>query len=274
MQRHIMSIFAILLLIMVAVPVQAKGATSTLTEVKDFSIYYGWPSKEKLKELRSYDLVVIAPHAYSKEQIDYLQADGTVVLGYISVMQLESWNLSFVSNVQESDYYLQDGQKVYIKQWDTYLMDIRKEHYRQLLVDHVNKDIVSKGMDGVFLDTVDDIDYYLHERDEEQDEFRTAYQSLLVEIKKQDSSLLLMQNRGFDTLKTGSEHLVDALLWESFNYSKLKDSSWGQKWIQYLAKKNQVNELAVFSTVTDNESAQYSEKFKFTSFTKVGNSYD
>lgn len=274
MRKQIVSIFILLLIIMAAAPVQANGATSSLAEVENFSIYYGWPSNEKLKELKSYDLVVIAPHAYSKEQIDYLQADGTVVLGYISVMQLESWNLPFLSNVQESDYYLQDGKKVYVKQWDTYIMDIREEHYRQLLVNQVNADIVSRGMDGVFLDTVDDIDYYLHERHEEQNSFRQAYQSLLIEIKKQDESLLLMQNRGFDTLMTGSESLVDAFLWESFNYNKLKDSRWGQKWIQYLSEKDRAKEFAVFSTVTDAESAQYSNNFKFTSFTRVGDSYD
>lgn len=245
-----------------------------MSEVKNFSIYYGWPSKEKLRELRSYDLAIIAPHAFSKEQINYLQAAGTIVMGYISVMQLESWKGLFVSNMQESDYYLQDGKKIYVKQWDTYIMDIRKDHYRQLLVDQVNTDIVAKGLDGVFLDTVDDIDYYLHKRDEEQGAFRTAYKTLLIEIKKQDSSLLLMQNRGFDTLKAGFEQFVGALLWERFNYSKLKASSWEQKWIQYLAEKDRTKELAVFSTVSDKESTQYSKKFKFTSFTKMGGSYN
>lgn len=274
MHKRIMSMFIVLLLILAVAPNQAKGAPSSLTEVKNFSIYYDWPSKKKLKELRSYDLVIIAPHAYSKEQISYLQAGGTIVLGYISLMQLESWNVPFVSNVQEADYYLQDGKKIYIKQWDTYIMDIRKTHYRQLLMDQINIDIVSKGMDGVFFDTVDDIDYYLHKRDEEQSVFRAAYQALLAEIKNQDSSLLLMQNRGFDTLKAGSEPFIDALLWESFSYSKLKDSGWGQKWIRYLEEKDRTKELAVFSTVTDKESAQYSKKFKFTSFTKVNGSYN
>ncbi|MCM3790860.1 hypothetical protein M3221_21175 [Domibacillus indicus] len=97
---------------------------------------------------------------------------------------------------------------------------------------------------------------------------------LLVEIKKKDSSLLLIQNRGFDTLKAGSQPFVDALLWESFNYSKLKDSSWGQKWIQYLAEKGRTKEFAVFSTVSGKESARYSKRFKFTSFTKVDGSYN
>lgn len=255
-------------------PVEVRAEQQSLFGVQDFQIYYGWPSPQKLDELKSHDLVVIAPHAYSEEQIKYIQSSGTLVIGYISVMQLESWNKPFVSNVQESDYYIQDGKKIYVKQWDTYVMDIRQDHYKQLLTDQVRTDIVSKGMDGVFLDTVDDIDYYLHKRDQEQKEFRTAYTELLMKIKKEDERLLLMQNRGFETFKTASENLIDGVLWESFDYDRLKDSRWGQKWIQYFEEKDKNQAAAVFSTVPNKSSAQYSENFGFVSYLKSGSSYN
>ncbi|WRU95624.1 hypothetical protein RYX51_00510 [Priestia filamentosa] len=42
------------------------------------------------------------------------------------------------------------------------------------------------GMDGVFLDTVDDIDDYFYNKPALQTEISTAYKTLLTNIKEQD----------------------------------------------------------------------------------------
>lgn len=82
-------------------------------------------------------MLVIEPHETTLEQVNKSKESGTIMFGYISVIELQTWDEEFVAKVQESDYLLSNGEKVYVKDWDTYLMDIKNKHYQQLLLDEI-----------------------------------------------------------------------------------------------------------------------------------------
>lgn len=229
-----------------------------LKDVKDYKIYYGEANKKVIKELSQYDMVIIEPYAFTKKQIEQLKQSGTIVLGYVSVMELEDQHRS---QVVKSDYYYQNNEKMRIEQWDTYIMNLQETHYRDILLTKVEEQIVEKGIDGVFLDTVGDIDDYFYDQPTVQKQFRDAYVTFLKEIKEIDSNLILVQNWGFPTLKSASLNLVDGVLWEDFNQEVISKDEWSQDWIRYFKKYK--NQLVTFTVTPNKQSKAYSKKIGF-----------
>jgi polysaccharide biosynthesis protein PelA len=247
---------------------------SPLSHVRNFKIYYGEVDQNILKSLSNYDLAIIEPHEFTKEQITQLKGSDTITLGYISIMELEKWNKSFVEKVQETDYYYQNKEKIYIEKWDTYIMNISNPHYRQIILEEIQDEIFAKGLEGIFLDTAGDIDDFFYDKPKELQKLRTGYTTLLQDIKKQNEELILLQNWGFETYKQTSNPYIDGILWENFNQSKLEKSKWGQNWINYFKNKETDGDLAVFTVSPNDSGKNFSEKNGFTSYTNENSIYN
>ncbi|WP_052404843.1 endo alpha-1,4 polygalactosaminidase [Bacillus rubiinfantis] len=255
----------ILLLLTSCYPTYAKWK-NPLLDVKNYKIYYGNVSDAKVKELSRYDMVIIEPHEITKERVAKLKANGTIVLGYLSIMELQQWDKAFTAKVKESNYLKVNYKKVYIEDWDTYLMDITNLHYQQLLFAELKEEIIAKKFDGVLLDTVGDIDDFYGDNKKVATKLRTGYGKLLQTITKKYPKLVFVQNWGFDTYKFTSKKYVDGILWENYDKERLKDSKWGQKWIKYFQTAKRKEHKAVFTVTPDNSSTSYSKKQGFVPF--------
>jgi hypothetical protein len=227
-------------------PVQAAAS---FQQVTNFTIFYGEPSEQDLDRLKKKDLVIIEPQLYSKEQIAAIRSTGTTVIGYISVMESPTWNSLRMDKLEPDDYLLLQGKRVHFQQWDSYLMDLRQVHYRELLVEEIGSSITEKGLNGVFLDTIGDMDDHIKDTTV-QTENREAYLEFLQKVTKQYPELLLIQNRGFDCLDYASPY-IHGLLWEDWR------GSWQQNpWIQTRVERlrqEQKKGLKIFSVSAGKE---------------------
>ncbi|HEU4962866.1 MAG TPA: hypothetical protein VFV52_03265, partial [Bacilli bacterium] len=104
-------------------------------------------------------------------------------------------------------------------------MDIRHQGYQELLFQEIRTQIVARGMDGVFLDTVADIDEVVADP-LSREEMRLAYTTFLKKVRGEFPFLLLIQNRAFETLDHSAPHL-DGVLWEDWRGDLLADP-----WVQ------------------------------------------
>ncbi|MCY9694561.1 endo alpha-1,4 polygalactosaminidase [Paenibacillus alginolyticus] len=236
-------------------------ASKPFQNVKDYSLYYGAPTEQAIMHLKSKDLIIIEPQLFSKVQIQDIQSKGTIVIGYISVMETPSWNSLRVKELLSSDYLLKHGERVHFKQWDSYLMDLRQLHYRQLLLSEIKTSISDKGLDGMFLDTVGDIDDWIQDA-ATQTQTREAYRSFLHDVSNQYPELSMIQNRGFDTLDYALPYM-DGLLWEDWR-ANWKEDTWMRTRVDRL-RKEQKKGLTVFSIQLTKESSPGREarKLKF-----------
>lgn len=228
---------------------------------------------QKLKEIMKSDAVILEPTALSEQSVKVLKDNGVKIFGYVSLMQLENWNEELKEHVVDTDYVKVNGEKIYIKEWDTYVMDVRERHYRDALLWKIETYVTGQQLDGVFFDTVDDLDYYFNHHKEVQQQMRRGYQSLLKDIKQRYPDLLVIQNRGFETYQASSRLKIDGLLWEGFKVEDLKDSEWAKKWLQYFKKEQLFGRVRVFTVVPDKESQVWSVKNKFPAFVRTNNTY-
>lgn len=243
----------------------AQSGQSTLQQVKNYKIYYSAPTDRILKKLRSYDLVVIEPQLYTKEQIQYLQQNGTIVLGYISVMETPTWNKQRLELLADSDYFKRSGARVHYEQWDSYLMDIASVHYHKVLMDEMERQVNSKGMNGVFFDTVGNIDNEHLENNAAI--YKKQLDGLLAFLDKSDRkfpNLLMVQNWGMETIQHTHKYM-DGFMWEGFDYNEVSTDEWAQNQISKLKKIQQMGKTQIMtvSTKLERKSKNYAEKFNF-----------
>ncbi|MCM3790859.1 endo alpha-1,4 polygalactosaminidase [Domibacillus indicus] len=245
----------------------------TLFRVDSFHIFYGRPDQEKLEDLAQQDAAIIEPTAFTKEDLSFLRKKNVMLFGYVSLMQLENWNEELKQHVAPSDYWLQEGERLYVPDWDTYVMNISEPHYRDVLMHKISTEIVEKQMDGIFFDTVDDLDYYFRDDLAAKKAMQAGYKQLLDEVKSAYPDLLIIQNRGFESYKAVSRKKVEGILWEGFDKQDIEKSDWAQNWREYFKKEQRFGQVRVFTVVSDDASLQQSRRDRFPAFMRTGDTY-
>ncbi|WP_160151226.1 endo alpha-1,4 polygalactosaminidase [Exiguobacterium aurantiacum] len=205
-----------------------------LDGVKNYQVYYGHPNETIIKDMQNYDLVIIEPLHYTKAQVEQIKSRGTKVLGYISVMEVATWNTGLMSKLQSGDFFTRNGQRVHYPEWDSYLTNIASTHFQGLLLTEIQNQVVAKGIDGVFMDTVGDIDNEHLNNPTVLKQQRDGLVNFLKEARARYGNIAMVQNWGFDTLETSTATYVDGIMWESFNADTIKSDAWSQNMIKKL----------------------------------------
>lgn len=221
---------------MLSVNMSKSGAQTMnpLDGVKNYQVFFGHPTDAILKDMQNYDLVIIEPLHYTKAQIDLIQSRGTKVLGYISVMEVATWNTGLMSKLQAGDFFTRNGQRVHYPEWDSYLTNIASTHFQGLLLTEIQNQVIAKGIDGVFMDTVGDIDNEHLNNPTVLKQQRDGLVNFLKQARAKYGDIAMVQNWGFDTLETSTAPYVDGIMWESFNADTIKSDAWSQNMIKKL----------------------------------------
>lgn len=227
-----------------------KKQRNPLHRVATYTIYYDYVTEDELSQLSGYDMVIIEPHHFTTAMVQRLQTAGTLVYGYMSVMETPSWNEQRTSSLKPDDFFMVNKEPVHFPLWDSWLMDLRQAHYRELLHKEIDEQIVGKQMDGLFLDTVGDIDEYIPPDEKLRRSMKKAYRSLLRRTLSHYPSLSIIQNRGFDALPFSHVYL-DGLLWEDW-HGDLLGNEWRQKTLLH-AVKYQKKRLRIFTVSSSND---------------------
>ncbi|WP_335870979.1 endo alpha-1,4 polygalactosaminidase [Bacillus sp. 2205SS5-2] len=227
-------------------PVRAE-LESPFSQINTYQIYYNTPTDEILENMKDYDLVIVEPHEFTVDQIQQLKDSGTMVLGYINTMEADEWNIEFMNQLHQDDFYYEVDKRVFYPEWNSYLMDISSPHYQELLQQEINNQIIQKGFDGIFLDTVGDIDNEFLDQPDVLEAQRAGMVSFLKTVKEKYPQLPLLQNWGFDTLKEATAPYVDGILWENFDQNVIANDEWAQNTIQTLREMKQEYPLEVFT---------------------------
>ena len=154
--------------------------------------------EEVAARLGPYDLVVVDGEYASAEEVAAVRAQGTTVLGYLSVGTIEKWR-SWYPRVKA--YRL--GASADWK--DEWFADVSAPGLRQILIAEIAPQMLGKGFDGLFLDNVDMIESRKHAPQ------RPGMRDLVVglsDLAHAQSSLLFAQNGFWGLRKLG---LLDAI---------------------------------------------------------------
>ncbi|QDQ00957.1 endo alpha-1,4 polygalactosaminidase [Lysinibacillus fusiformis] len=248
------------------IPRASTSIKEKLAAVKDYKYYLDKGNNTIGKEMQKMDLVIVEPIEMQQQYIEAAQEQGALIYGYINAMEADKWNETLYNQLQEDDFYKDEyGKKMYFDEWDSYLMDMTSAHYQDLLLEEIQKQIVDKGLDGVFLDTVGNIDSFLPP--EEQVKQNQAMLTFIKKIKQHYNGLSVAQNWGFQTLANYTAPYIDFIMWENFSYDVVGEDDWSLEKIaqlEHIREKFGTQVMTIgFSNETQSRALAEKHHFKF-----------
>ncbi len=214
------------------------------TKKESYRIYYRSIDTTILSEMKNYDLNIVEASFFKKDAVKYLHNYNSKVIGYISLIEIGNWDKEILESLNEEDF-LKDlnNNKLYSLDKINPLGDLSSSHFRKILIDRIEKRILSKEMDGVFLDTLDWIDYY---KDNEllYNKLLKGYKEFIIELREKYPKIIIMQNRGFESYFKISKGYISSILWENFDFHDIiveKNSNIDFKKLKFYAKIYKTN---------------------------------
>lgn len=238
---------------------------------QSYALYYGGPSSTEIEKMKKLDMVIIEPKYYTPDQIKAIQQAGTKVFGYFATLSIDQASPQFTGLLPQ-DYLVINGQKL-ANNYDSppdWLLDPRSQHLRQVITSAVKSQIYDKGLDGVFLDTLNMPSEFLTSfvtldaattQNLKQDLF-TATVELVKEIAAINPDKLVIQNNGFRELKTYTAPYINGIMWENYPYELGTTDGWTNARRQELLNLKDQNGTFVLA-LKNFSSANYQEIDKF-----------
>lgn len=202
-----------------------NASENNIKSCDNYIIYYGYKfNSTVLNKLKTYDLVVINPLEEEADEVrKELQSEGIKVYGYSSSVEIPIYDSEFMELVDDKERLIVNGK--ILNHWGSNeLGDLRRESYRKKIINLIGSRIVDSGYDGVFIDTLDDLDnmdYILNENKVQvediksyEEEMQNSGVTFLKELKDKYPDLSIIQNRAFKVLEKNTYSNVDAILYE------------------------------------------------------------
>lgn len=187
--------------------------------IDNYAVYYGYDEAERLGE---YDLVIVEPSGQDEKSLSFLKENNTLVIAYVSILEISEEYPEF-KYLKDEDFITINGKRIVNSEFNNYLVNLNSKRYVSMLIHKIGDLILNKGYQGIFLDTVGDIEFEVIPefiRKELIDELV----KLLEIIKGMFPKCIIIQNNGTSIIKYTIEY-VDILMLENPDNNALKLSN-------------------------------------------------
>ncbi len=179
-----------------------------------FAVYYGKGCIEKMK---AYDIAVVEPEAQDFMSIVELKKSGTVVLAYISVVEATQQQADSI--LTREDLLCSGSETLMNAEFHTYYADLRRERWLKHLTQKAEMCLAEYGCDGLFLDTIGDLEDY-------RIPVNTRYELIgqavewIGAVRRDLNNPILVQNNGLGLLLHYTKEYIDGVCWENTGIRK------------------------------------------------------
>lgn len=205
---------------------------------RNYVLYYG---HEKTEQMQGFDIAIVEPSGQSPDAVRKLQDTGTLVIAYLSVMEAYSW-MPELKLLNEHDFLQNNGQALINPTFNTYIMDLHSERWTSMLIHNTGRLLIQYGYDGLFLDTIGDLESPEIPLSLQNTQLSAAIQ-FLGRLRKDFSSSILIQNNGLERLCMYSAGLIDGICWENPPFEKMECAGWTKSVLGRLDSITQKNRL-------------------------------
>lgn len=162
-------------------------------------------SYEKIEQRKeaayNYKLLIVEPDHYSRIETDSLNTKSNKLIAYVTLGEVDR-NRWYYPLLEERGFLGVN------ENWDSPYLNLADSTTRSILLDKVVPNIMSKGYDGLFLDTVDDVAPYT-----ERSHLQPRMVDIITQIRKAYPDAFIIQNAGLFLLDQ-THHFIDAVLIE------------------------------------------------------------
>jgi hypothetical protein len=183
-----------------------------LRGIRSLAVYYGKGAEQVLS---SFELVVVHPDNLKREAVEYLRSKGTRVLAYVSALEIprDPQNPVPVSSLRVG------GVPLVQSEFNNWILDPRHERVRARLYG-LGEQIADIGFDGIFLDTIGDVEDRRIPPDLRA-VLAPAAAHLVAGLSEEVGVGSIVQNWGLYDLLPLTAPYLDGVCWENFPYAKI-----------------------------------------------------
>lgn len=219
-----------------------------LKGIDRFTVFYGRGEVERLKE---FPLVIVEPQGQSRESVTLLHQAGTLVIAYVSVMEIARGSFDEAGEIRDEDYLYLDGKRLVNREYGNELIDLRSSRWRRILIRSLSV-LKEEGYDGFFLDTIANAEYDEMIPIGRREQLKAAV-DLVREIRLQFPDMILIQNNGLQELVDQTAKYIDGVCWENPPYREAREHRWFRSMIHKLHRMSHRDQMKVFVLVNSEE---------------------
>jgi endo-alpha-1,4-polygalactosaminidase (GH114 family) len=199
------------------------------SRVTNYVLYYGLGRE---KDISRFDLAIVEPAGQTKESIEVVKSSGTLLLAYISIMELALWEKE-LKLLEKDDFIHHQGEPL-INSFNNYVLDIRSDRWKNIIMERAENLLHHHRYDGLFLDTIGDIEWAGFTC-ETGDSLLLAAANIVKDLRDQFPDYLLLQNNGFNRLFDYTARHIDGICWENPVFSDESYALWSQAILEKLS---------------------------------------
>ncbi len=177
---------------------------SALSRVRNWAAIYGGTSLKSLPP--NLELAVVEPTQFTGPFAS--ATGGPLLLAYVSFGEL-SMNDEAFPGFRNAEFLVEQN-----AQWPSYLVDVRSPRWQAYLLEEKIAELIEKGFDGVFLDTLDVADHLESTAPERFEGARRAAQRWISALRQRFPTAIVMANGGLAWVAPVTE-CIDAIALES-----------------------------------------------------------
>lgn len=188
---------------------------------RNYSLYYG---NRRIDELAKFDLVIVEPKGHSINDIKQLKEKNTLVITYLSLMEVHPTEPIF-KNLTVEDFLHVEGKPYINESFGTYLVNLQSITWMNYLLKVVKHQLNELESDGIFLDTIGDIEMLSLPNPIKERQLKAAVNFLYV-IKLLYPYHLIIQNNGLESVCLHTAPYIDGICWENPPVSLMESKPW------------------------------------------------
>jgi hypothetical protein len=194
----------------------------------NFIVYYG---KDNVQELCKYNVAIVEPLGQNADNVKAMKAAGVLVIAYISVIEIQAYS-EFYKLLKEEDFLSVNGVRLRNDVFGSQLVDLRSPRWNSILIHHIGSLLYNYSYDGIFLDTIGDIEFPSIP-EEYQNLLLNAAVNFIKAIRENFEDVVIIQNNGFEKLCSLTGPLIDGVCFENppVNIERSK------KWVESITRE-------------------------------------
>jgi len=211
---------------------------------KNYALYYGYGKGE---ELSCFDLIIVEPKGFSLPEFKKLREANKVLFTYLSLIEVHPTD-SIFEQLTEEDLLIVDGKPMRNEAFGTYLVNLQSKKWIDYLLKKVSHHIEVLKVDGLFLDTIGDIEFTSIPLSEKNVQLKAVINFLHI-FKMLYPTHLLIQNNGLEAVCLETAPYIDGICWENPPLSSPVNKDWTDQILQRLSLLKEEFQLTIFLLV-------------------------
>lgn len=220
---------------------QTSFRKDRMLRAQNYCLYYGYG---KVDELSTFDLAIVEPKGLSIEEFKLLNSSNTVVITYFSLIEVHPYE-SIFQELTEEDFILVEGKPLINEAFGTYLVNLQSKKWIEYLLDKARRHCEVLESDGLFLDTIGDIELSTIPSSLKVNQLNAAVNFLYI-LKLLYPTHLIIQNNGLEKVCLQTAPYIDGICWENPPFSLSESEEWVEIIVKRLSQLKETYQTKIF----------------------------